>query len=227
MNAYEAFIINRYRQLIIGLLGGTEATIQVLSEKDPKYGKPKGCFKCCCKEWEMGLPFLEQVKFGTHQLIVVKCINAICICIFAPLEKYGNMKFSSNVYTIMSIIVIFSTIKGMYAIYMFSNATKEYLRSPKKWKPTGKLVSIKCVIGLTHLIGLIIAILVNTGAIKNTRGWDEDRLAASLQNYIYCILMVFISILNSFVYSYLDFRDTEQDNADDERNAIIQQGTID
>lgn len=53
INAYEAFIINRYRQLLSELMGGKEATIQALGEKDPKYGKPKACFKCCCKEWEM------------------------------------------------------------------------------------------------------------------------------------------------------------------------------
>ena len=117
----------------------------------------------------MGYPFLEQVRFGTYQLIVVKVAYAICICVFTPLEKCQNMKFSSNVYAIMSIIVIVSTIKGTYASCIFSTATKEDLISPKTWKPRGKLVSLKCVVVLTHLIRLIMAILVNVGVVNNMR----------------------------------------------------------
>jgi len=163
--------------------------------------------------------FLERVQWALRWLIIGKGGHALCIFIFEPLRQYDNLKFAWNIFTFTTLFVVYFTINGMYSTIMFYNAVKGDMRSPKDWQPTPKLFSFKGILLLSHLTGLVIAILVSSGAIKSAQGWDSDHVAAFLQNWCYCLILVGISILNTYAYSYTDFVEPEENEG---QEAIVE-----
>jgi len=214
IDGYEAFVVYSYGSMLIELLGGEEAAIELLKTKEPLN------HRCCCApfcdKWPMDETFIARVKWALKWLIYVKLGHAVLIIITEPLKQYDNMQIAWNLFTLSTIFVVYFTVNGMYSTIMFYTAVKDDLTEPKDWQPTPKLFSFKAILLLSHVTGLIIAILVSSGAIKSAQGWDEDHVAAFLQNWCYCLLMVFISILNSFAYSYTDFLEPDEGNEEKE-----------
>lgn len=67
---YEAYVIQSFLYFLMELLGGEDALVQILQEKDSHYGIHLGIFKYFIPPWEMGFEFvsgsfsLASGKFG-------------------------------------------------------------------------------------------------------------------------------------------------------------------
>merc|ERR1712151_163593 len=224
-NGYEAFTAYTYGHMLVALLGGKEAAIEKLRTKEPLN------HRCCCapfcKKWPMDETFLERFQWALQWLIYAKLGNAVVIIITEPLRQYDNLQFAFNMYSLMTIFIVYFTINGMYTMIMFYTAVKDDLIEPKDWNPTAKLWSFKGILLYGRLVGIVIAILVSTGAIKSSRGWGDEHVSLFLQNWCNCLLMVFISILNMYAYSYTDFLEPDKGNEKEEATVGSNEGIED
>lgn len=202
---YESIVILSFMNLLIALLGGHDSFENILEGKDPHLGEHKCCFKCCCRKWEMGKEFLRCCKRGVLQFVIVQICNAILIFVFEPRGKYDDTSFGSgNVYTFIAPIQAFSTVTAVYCLLKLFHAVEDDLSSPKNWHPWYKFFCVKGIIFFSFLQGFVISILVNLDIINEIESldWDEETVAAALQNYIVIYEICILSFLHHYAYPY-------------------------
>jgi Organic solute transporter Ostalpha len=145
---YEAYVIASFVYYLMELLGGQESIIMILQRKDPNvYGKHVFPFRFVLKEWQMGLEFMLQCKYGVLQYVVFKTTLTVLVFFCESIGIYGEGRFEW--YFAYPYFCFFQNISVMYALYclvLFFHVVNDELMTPINWHPLGKFLCIKGVV---------------------------------------------------------------------------------
>ena len=203
---YEAFVITSFVYYLMELLGGQESLIQILQNKDPRYGNHKFPISLVLQPWVVGEEFLLQCKHGVLQYVVFKTTSTILIFICEYRGVYGEGHFEW--YYAYPYLCFFQNISVMYALYclvIFFHACNEELHSPVNWHPLGKFLCIKGVVFFTWWQGVIIFYLRDHGIIGSMGPWSSLDVANGFIDYCIVVEMVGFAIAHSYTFTYTEY----------------------
>mmetsp|Transcript_54821 Transcript_54821/g.134086 ORF Transcript_54821/g.134086 Transcript_54821/m.134086 type:complete len:212 (-) Transcript_54821:2004-2639(-) len=91
---------------------------------------------------------------------------------------------------------------ALYCLILFYHELSSLMQP---LNPFAKFVSVKFVIFLSFWQAVVISILVEAGAIKETLEYNVDDVAKGLQDFLICIEMALAAIIHRRAFSYRDF----------------------
>jgi len=230
---YESYVIASFVYYLMELLGGQDALVQLLREKDPALGQHSFPFSLFLEPWQLGTEFMLQCKHGVLQYVVFKTMATVItfVCEFAGV--YGEGRFSW--FVAYPYLCFFQNISVMYALYclvILFHAVADELRHPVDWHPLGKFLCIKGVVFFTWWQGVVIFYLRDHGIIDDMGSWSSVDVANGLIDYCIVIEMVGFAIAHSYTFTYTEYlpgRLPEASTLDDHdtSNPQVPNGSID
>ena len=203
---YEAFVITSFVYYLMELLGGQDSLIQILQNKDPRYGYHKFPISLVLQPWVVGEEFLLQCKHGVLQYVVFKTTATILIFICEYCGVYGEGHFEWFVaYPYLCFFQNFSVMYALYCLVIFFHACNEELHSPVNWHPLGKFLCIKGVVFFTWWQGVIIFYLRDHGIIGAMGPWSSIDVANGFIDYCIVVEMVGFAIAHSYTFTYTEY----------------------
>ncbi|XP_066245551.1 transmembrane protein 184C isoform X1 [Euwallacea similis] len=198
---YEAYVIYNFMKYLLNYLN-MEMNLEASLECKPQV---KHIFPMCClPDWEMGRPFVHICKHGILQYTVIRPLTTAISFICKIWDVYGDGQFKGNVaFPYIILINNVSQSTAMYCLIMFYKANKAELQP---MKPLPKFLCIKAVVFFSFFQGMVIAILVYTGAISSSEpDIDGVSLSTRLQDFLICIEMCLAAIAHHYSFSYLPY----------------------
>lgn len=203
---YEAFVIQSFLYYLMEILGGEDALVSILQEKDPHYGHHGPVIGLFFHDWEMGLEFLLQCKRGVIQYVLIKTLATVATAALQPFGLYCEGEFGwDKGYTYISTVLFFSQGVALYCLVLFYHATSDNLRQPVDWHPMGKFLCIKGVVFFTWWQGLLIEVLRSQNIIIRIGTWSGDDVASGLQDYLVCVEMFCFAIAHAHTFTHLEY----------------------
>jgi len=203
---YEAFVIQSFLYYLMEILGGEDAIVSILQEKDENYGQHEVGFEFFFFQWDMGLEFMLQCKRGVLQYVVVKTLGAIATAVLEPFNLYCEGEFDwSKGYIYISFFLNVSQMWALYCLIKFYHATSDNLRHPVNWRPLGKFLCVKGVVFFTWWQGMLIAVLRSRNIIGSVGTWNADQVASGLQDYLVCVEMFCFAIAHAFTFTHKEY----------------------
>ena len=201
---YEAYVLSSFVYYLIELCGGEASLAQRLSTKDPSYGHhPKIFF--FLNSWEMGHPFLFQIKKGVLSFVIIKSLAAILIVICKVCGLYN----SSILFYSIAILVSLALSYALHCLLLLYHATKEELSS---WHPIYKFLCIKGVIFFTFWQGIAIILFLQLTGIHKLGSWDAHRIKKEAQDILVVIEMLFFAIAHRYTFSHQEYKSYNQNH---------------
>jgi len=193
-SCYEAFVLYCFFNLLVNYLDGEDNIIAIFEAKPPIH-HPWPFHRYTFQPSRM---FYNQCKLFILQFVIVNLIVAFSVFFMSYLGVYNEGSFSpSSGYLWMMIVTNLSITFCLYYLILFWLALDDEL---VPFDPVGKFLCIKAVIFFSFWQGIFFAILVAAGVFKGGETWSPDNLSASIQDFIICIEMYFLSI--AFIYSF-------------------------
>eukprot|EP00055_Hartaetosiga_balthica_P017354 m.115825 g.115825 ORF g.115825 m.115825 type:complete len:568 (-) comp9295_c0_seq12:2801-4504(-) len=197
---YEAYVIyNFYIYLLQFLRQRPDFDIVIHSRPNQPHKFPF----CFLKEWRMGQPFINACTNGVTSYVVIRILTTIIALCTELVGKYGD---SDVAFDKSWIYIVFlnslSQIWAMYCLILFYYGFKQDLESIK---PFQKFLTIKAIIFLSFWQNVVIAFLVEAGAIKTKSSWSyytSESVAAGIQDFLICIEMFIAALVHHSVFSY-------------------------
>ena len=192
-DCYEAFTIYNFLKLLVVLLGGERAVIEML-EKRPQV--PLIFPLHWMEPWEMGAELFYSCKYGALQYVLVKPTCALIMFISGAAGLYGPNSFSLA--RLHFYVFFFSNVSQMWALYclvMFYVALKDELAP---FNPVLKFVIVKAVVFFCFWQGMLLGMLAYMGYIQDTDDFDAAHIVEAIQELLVCVEMVIVSVLSPF-----------------------------
>ncbi|CAH0560433.1 unnamed protein product [Brassicogethes aeneus] len=195
---YEAYVIYNFMKYLLNYLN-MEMDLEASLELKPQV---KHIFPLCClPDWEMGREFVHICKHGILQYTVVRPLTTAISFLCKTLDVYGDGQFKGTVaFPYLLAVNNMSQFVAMYCLVMFYKANIAELRP---MRPLPKFLCIKAVVFFSFFQGVMIDLLVYSGAIS-TSGKTDDGLGLStrLQDFLICIEMCLAAIAHHYSFSY-------------------------
>ncbi|KAF2880627.1 hypothetical protein ILUMI_25546 [Ignelater luminosus] len=199
---YEAYVIYNFMKFLLNYLN-MEMDLEANLELKPQV---KHIFPLCCMpDWEMGREFVHMCKHGILQYTVVRPISTAISFICKISNVYGEGEFKGNVaFPYLLAVNNLSQFVAMYCLVLFYKATAAELRP---MKPLPKFLCIKAVVFFSFFQGVLIDILVYSGAILPNSPTSDDGLGISnrLQNFLICMEMCMAAVAHHYSFSYKQY----------------------
>jgi Organic solute transporter Ostalpha len=195
-DCYGAYVLWSFYKLCESYMHGEEALVAVLEAKD-KVAHP---WPFCCIFSKPSKVFLMRTKQCILQYTLFKPLLAVLTMILELAGVYHSGEFEASAgYLWITILDNISITISLYALALFYMATAKELA---EHQPIWKFICIKAVVFFSWWQGVLIAILVFAGAIKDVDEYSAQDIANGLQDFIICIEMFIISIAHHFAFSY-------------------------
>lgn len=204
---YEAYVIASFVYYLIALLGGQDALVQILRQKEGDgLGRHSFPFSMILKPWERGAELMLQCKHGVLQYVIFKILAVIITFICEAADVYGEGTFGWLVaYPYMCFFQNISVMYALYCLVMLYHAVHEELRHPVNWRPLGKFLCVKGVVFFTWWQGVLIFYLRAHGIIENMGSWSSAEVANGLIDYCIVVEMIGFAIAHSYTFSYKEY----------------------
>jgi len=123
-------------------------------------------------------------------------------------------------YLYVTIIYNVSFTLALYFLFLFYDATKGILA---RFRPIAKFLCIKSIIFFSYWQSLLIAVLVHFGwLIKSWDGWTVSDVATGLQNFLICVELLFIVIVQGHAFGYQSWKGETFDHDGEEEPTVVQ-----
>ena len=204
-DAYEAFTIYTFVQLLINFLGGERSLIIMTHGRQPvSHPWPISLW---CSKMDISDPhtFL-LIKRGILQYAWLKPILSAATIILKLTGTYkeGYLSWDSG-YLWTGILFNISVTLSLYFLAMFWVCMNNDL---KPFRPMPKFLCIKLLIFASYWQGFFLSILQFLGAIpSDVPGYTPDNLAAAIQDALICFEMPIFSIAHWYAFSWHDYAD--------------------
>lgn len=165
--AYEAFVIYSFFNLLLCFCGGKERLNRLLLEKALLTGHSTAHmlppFKWCMRPWRINSgQFLSRCRFGVFQYVFVRTLLASATFVLVLMEAYGEGEWRNwrRPFVYFTIILNFSQLAAMYCLLMMYHECRELLAP---LKPFAKFIAVKSIVFFSFWQGIIISGLVRVG----------------------------------------------------------------
>eukprot|EP01114_Cavostelium_apophysatum_P023684 TRINITY_DN9001_c0_g1_i1.p1 TRINITY_DN9001_c0_g1~~TRINITY_DN9001_c0_g1_i1.p1 ORF type:complete len:434 (+),score=76.53 TRINITY_DN9001_c0_g1_i1:107-1408(+) len=204
-DCYEAYVLWLFFNLLINYFDGTDHLVSILDKKPSMKHPFPTCF---FPKYKPGRRFLAWCRFCVLQFTLIKpliTITALVLYRAFDNDYYGEGNFTNvkQGYLYLTVIENISISVAMYYLYLFYVTTKEELQP---FKPVPKFLCVKAIIFFSFWQGIVIAVLSMTSLIRNNGTWSKEEVATGTQDFIICLEMFAVSIVNIFVFGYKQFR---------------------
>ncbi|KAL7548431.1 hypothetical protein ACHAWF_011721 [Thalassiosira exigua] len=204
---YEAYVLQSFVYYLVELMGGEDRMAELLGRKEARLGGHGRWISKVMPRWEMGKPFLLQIKRGVLQYVVVKTFfTLLTTFVLLPSGNWGEGSFSpDSAYLYVAFVLNLSVMYALYCLVKLFHAVKSDLRSPVNWHPVGKFLCVKGVVFFTWWQGVGIYFLRSHGIIGDVGTWPGDDVAGGIIDYLICVEMVFFAIAHMFTFTYKEY----------------------
>jgi hypothetical protein len=195
-DCYEAYVIYTFFKLIAYYLGGEEALISLMSNKQKHaYAMP-----CCCLHYQPDISFYWECMRGIVQYVILRPLMAIIAAItyYFGVYKEGAWEVD-NAYAYTAFINNISVCFALYYLVLFYECMADEL---KPHKPLMKFLAIKGVIFFTFWQGIGIYILIYLGMIPETPDHDKEDISNKLQDSLVCLEMFFAAVVHKYCFTH-------------------------
>jgi hypothetical protein len=152
---------------------------------------------CCLPPLPVDGHFVRAVKRGALQFVLLKPILAVLTLVLYATGNYTEGDWSPlGAYLWITLVYNATYTVALYALLLFYLGTHELLAP---FNPLLKFVLVKSVIFLTFWQGLLIAILVGTGAIPSSGDGNN------VQNFLICVEMLPAAVCMLFAFPWRDY----------------------
>jgi Organic solute transporter Ostalpha len=200
--AYEAFVIYSFTQLLMQFFGPKENLLQILASHGT-HAHMLPPLSWCIRPWKLTGQFVYRVRLGTFQYVITRLFFAILTLILGYLGWYDFHHW----YTARIIVVFTLNLSQLYAMYALLMFYHELYKELQPLKPLGKFLSVKLVVFFSFWQGVLISLLVEAKVITPTLDYTTDDIAAGIQNFLICIEMAIAALAHTFIFSYKDFKE--------------------
>ena len=201
-DCYEAFTIYNFLKLLIVLLGGERAAIEMLEKRSQM---PLIFPLHWMDPWEMGAELFYSCKYGALQYVLIKPTCALVMFVSGAAGIYGPNSFSLA--RLHFYVFFFSNISQMWALYclvMFYVVLREELAP---YNPVLKFVIVKAVVFFCFWQGMLLGVLAYMGYIRGTAEFDSAQIVEAIQELLVCVEMVIVSFLFATAFPVQEFVD--------------------
>lgn len=206
---YEAYVIASFVYYLMALLGGQDALVYLLANKDPALGRHTFPLSLILQPWVLGEDFALQCKHGVLQYVVIKTFCTVLIFLCESAGIYGEGKFDWFVaYPYLCLLQNVSVMYALYCLVMLYAAVEAELRSPINWRPLGKFLCVKGIVFFCWWQGVVIFYLRAHGIIQGAAGWSSEDVANGLIDYCVVIEMVLFAVAHSYTFTYQEYLPT-------------------
>jgi hypothetical protein len=158
---YEAFTIYNFFKLLVVLLGGEKAVIDMLAAKPQM---PLVFPLHWMEPWEMGAELFYGCKYGALQYVLVKPTCAVIMFVSGAAGLYGSHTFSlARLHFYVFFLSSTSQVWALYCLVTFYVALSEELRPHN---PLPKFVIVKAVVFFCFWQGMVLGALAYWGYIQ-------------------------------------------------------------
>lgn len=196
---YEAFVIYNFMSLCYEYLGGES---NIMSEIRGKPIQTSWYYGTCFfqgRTYTIG--FLRFCKQATLQFCIIKPLMSALTLILEASGSYkpGDWSLGGSYFTI-TMVYNLSVSLALYGLILFYQATKDLL-SP--YEPVLKFLCVKSIIFMSFWQGVLLAMMEKVGMLSRPYADDAPgAVAASYQNFMICIEMLFASIALRYAFPY-------------------------
>ena len=225
--AYEAYAIFCFTHFLLAYLGHDEAAVVALLEaKKPTAHAHTVPLKWCLKPWPQGKRWLQRVKIGVLQYVVVRlCFSIItfilelCHCDVYHTDAatgkrvlkddhscFQEGNFSPKYgYAWATIWNNFSQMWAIYCLVLLYHTCKDDMAAIS---PFRKFCCIKFVVFFSFWQAVGIAALVHFKWLKadpSWTNWTTENIAAGLQSWLVTLEMLIAAALHHCAFSYKEW----------------------
>ena len=204
-DAYEAFVLYTFFQLLVNYLGGERALLWLFTERRTtvEHLYP---LKWCLSPVDLGTSPPKSyvlIKRGILQYVVVKSLLTVLTLILEAVTLFDNGNLSPRRgYFWVTIFYNISICICMYCLVLFYLATQ---RDLKQFHPLSKFLCIKAVIFFSFWQSTLIALSVKLGVLRGIGNYSAAEVAVAVQDYLICLEMMFAAIAHFYAFPVSDF----------------------
>eukprot|EP00622_Pseudochattonella_farcimen_P004304 FR739669.1.p1 GENE.FR739669.1~~FR739669.1.p1 ORF type:complete len:214 (-),score=26.61 FR739669.1:14-655(-) len=166
----------------------------------------------------MGSEFLQKCKVGVLQFVVVRFCTTLIAIIMQSMGTYGEGHYDLRKgFFWCSIINSGSQAWALYVLFLFYHATHKDL---KEIHPFGKFLCIKAIVFFSYWQGVVIALLLDRGSIKETDMHSAETVARAIKDLLVCMEMFVASIAYQFMFPVSDYMGHRSPELERERTSI-------
>lgn len=164
-------------------------------------------FNHCFSKVDISDPYtFLSIKRGILQYVWLKPILCFLIVVMKATGTYQqNYIGLKSGYMWLGIIYNISISVSLYCLALFWYCLLDDLRP---FRPLPKFLCIKAIIFFSYWQGVLLAILVWTGAIPDVGYYTPDNIATAIQNTLMCIEMLGFAIGHWYAFTYKEFAST-------------------
>ncbi|XP_072040979.1 transmembrane protein 184C-like [Amphiura filiformis] len=200
---YQAYVVYNFITYLITFLTA-EYDMDTRMKEKPQVKSPPPC--CCFKPGKNEL-VINRCKYGVLNYTVSRPILTIVaiICEFTGNYDDGSLSISFA-WIWITLILAASQLWAIYCLVLLYRSTKEELQP--LYKPYAQFLCVKMTIFGANFQGLIIAVLVDTGALSPNPAWgmSDAEFAALVQDFVVCFEMVIASLAHAYSFAYKPYK---------------------
>jgi len=201
---YEAFVIYNFYAFLMNYFEMVVGDVPAhMAKKPPMRHLP--VFRWFLRPWEMGAPFLFQIKKGILNYVIIRPVCSALALATDMIGLYGQGVIDPRKsYVYLAATMNFSQLWALYCLVQLYHKSHTELAPIR---PLSKFLVVKAVVFISFWQGVVLAILVHTGVIyKDTWTYSDRRnMAASIQDFLICIEMFFAALAHAYAFPPRDY----------------------
>ncbi|KAG1676973.1 hypothetical protein FOA52_014850 [Chlamydomonas sp. UWO 241] len=205
---YEAFVIYNFYAFLMNYLSDVVGDVEAhMAKKTPMRHLP--VFRLFLRPWEMGAPFLLQIKKGILNYVIIRPLCSALALSTDMFGMYGQGVITyRKSYVYLAVATSLSQLWAMYCLVQLYQKTHAELAPIR---PLSKFIVVKAVVFVSFWQGVVLAILVATGVIyRDTWTYSDQRnMAASIQDFLICIEMFFAALAHAYSFPPRDYMEIQ------------------
>ena len=164
--AYEAYVIYSFFQMLTAFCGGNERLNRLLLEKALVKGHSTAHMLppfCCLRPWRINTnQFLHRCRVGVFQYVVLRVTLAILTFVLELCDAYGEGEWTNfrRPFVYFAVVLNLSQFAAMYCLVLIYHECMDIL---KPLKPFPKFVAVKAIVFFSFWQGILISALVREG----------------------------------------------------------------
>ncbi|GLC71802.1 hypothetical protein PLESTF_001168600 [Pleodorina starrii] len=199
---YEAFVVYSFLAYLMAFLQDTYVDLDEHMRRKPQVQHLRPA-RWLLRPWDMGSKYLWECRKGVLNFVIIRPVCTGIALITDIFDQYGRGEIDfKKSYVYLTTVTNFSQLWALYCLVMLYNAMHEEL-SPIR--PLSKFLCIKAVIFVTFWQGMVIAILVYAGVIRQDSWYDTRNVAAGLQDFLICIEMFLAALAHAYAFPPRDY----------------------
>lgn len=198
----ESWAIYAYVGMLLDLLGGFDKAVPSIQQVAPS-GKfyavpPFGCcFRPCCPVLDMNVDLIRKCRrFGLQAVYAIPTLAYLHL--WVELERAAsNQEAYSIAILVIQVLQVLSVMVAFYGMMILYFACRRLIES---YNPTKKMLSIKLVLFVGVVQGIVLSIAISKTETGNADLYDDSYSVTAWTNFLLCLESAPLALLMRVSY---------------------------